>query len=110
MSNWKPIETAAADADEVLVFVPSFGTGPGGEVLFASICTDDNEWHDLTNWDEGPLYAPTHRMPLPEPPKVEDSPEPWGAALFRAHCGRARTDADADGTVRDSQDRPGSRT
>jgi hypothetical protein len=63
MSEWQPIETAPKDGTDILVWM--FGNS------MAVVFYDDNldhPWHTM----DGPAYhkeAPTHWMPVPEPPK-----------------------------------------
>jgi hypothetical protein len=63
MSEWQPIETAPKNGDDILVY--AFGN------CMLVVCFDaENELHPWMRLD-GPSYhkdAPTHWMPLPEPP------------------------------------------
>ena len=69
--QWQPIETAPRDGTEVLIVVPHNGKGPVAGVMLGYVCEDDGDWYDSSEnarW-AGPVYAPTHWMPLPEPPQ-----------------------------------------
>jgi hypothetical protein len=68
MDDWKPIETAPKDGTRVLGFAGS------GSKAIAIV-----SWWNATNFaagvwvnDRDQLFGPTHWMPLPAPPKVEE--------------------------------------
>jgi len=74
MTEWQPIETAPKDGTDIIVMYIDIAT------QFVRIAFWlDYEWDPSINgwWtydcgeDElmAPIYAPTHWMPLPEPPK-----------------------------------------
>ena len=64
--EWQPIETAPKDGNDILV------AAFGNSILV--VAYDENMQHPDYPWItlDGPRYhreAPTHWMPLPEPPK-----------------------------------------
>ena len=62
-AKWQPIETAPKDKTVVLTFTDS----EGRHAIFPAYY-----WESYSRWlqIEGPFAAPTHWMPLPEPPEV----------------------------------------
>lgn len=65
MSEWQSIDTAPKDGTVILAYDPKWN--PPLPALFYK---DENEWRIFgTNRRQYGEYAPTHRMPLPEPPK-----------------------------------------
>ena len=67
--EWQPVKTAPRDGTYILIF-------DGETVILArwsEVCPSDREkgwpdgWYDVGTF----LYAATHWMPLPEPPKGE---------------------------------------
>lgn len=61
MTDWQPIKISPT-ATQVLIYDPHEG------VVIAS--NDDGEWR--TYEDLEPKLAPTHWMPLPDAPEVDD--------------------------------------
>jgi len=62
MSEWQPIDTAPWDE---LILV-----GPTKRMGICVAMHDSREgWVTETISEWSPIYAPTHWMPLPEPPK-----------------------------------------
>ena len=57
MTEWQPIETAPKDGTEMLAFWNRSN-------VYGIASFDDGRWADET----GEVSAPTHWMPLPEPP------------------------------------------
>lgn len=70
--NWQPIETAPTN-EVVLIFIPNttnFDPGVHRAMkldMGTGACWQTNSLHGGSDID--PFYAPTHWMPLPEPPK-----------------------------------------
>lgn len=60
-SSWRPIETAPKDGTEVLIW--------DSHMRVRRIGFYDFGWYD----QEGRIACPTHWMPLPEPPKSEET-------------------------------------
>jgi hypothetical protein len=63
--KWRPIETAPKDKD-VLVYQPS------ENIVISAFWQEDGYFHGWMNWScrsDGWQLAPTHWMPLPEPPQ-----------------------------------------
>ena len=71
MSKWQPIATAPKDGTRLLLFGRYAYSRPGDE-LFHYVGywgTWDNAGGSFETWiSAGPLFAPTHWMPLPDPP------------------------------------------
>ena len=68
--NWQPIETAPKDGTEVLVFWPYWSRKP----FIAFYSGDVGGWDgerclSPTHCEAYAERAPTHWMPLPEPPE-----------------------------------------
>ena len=59
-AGWLPIETAPKDGTDVLVYSL-------GRVVSAYFSKSQDEWLEVIH--NYSFYAPTHWMPLPEPPK-----------------------------------------
>lgn len=65
VGQWQPIETAPKDGTEIL----AYGRKQDGAYFVAF---EYGDWWCAGPWDEGWCelnHAPTHWMPLPEPPK-----------------------------------------
>lgn len=78
MSEWQPIETAPRDGTEFIALSPKgvsrckwadvdWDEHPLGRVYKWWINPDDEFW-----FEDGPHDAPTHWMPLPNPPKEQE--------------------------------------
>jgi hypothetical protein len=70
---WQPIKTAPKDGTYVLIYIPR-----SGEIMMACYLPRVEPIKDVTRWwtaeRDLPLeLAPSHWMPLPDPP--EDSPQ-----------------------------------
>jgi hypothetical protein len=77
MSEWQPIETVPKDGTRILVYFGSMGVrevfwSDAHDADFKLWCVDDNKHgpYYLRGWSETGERAPTHWMPLPEPPNV----------------------------------------
>lgn len=76
MSEWQPIETAPKDGRDILVSFGSMGiwlvfwADPFGDDAPTLWCVDDNKHgpYPLRGYSFEGECAPTHWMPLPEPP------------------------------------------
>lgn len=66
MSEWQPIETAPMNGTWVMIYCP----GGIGVAVAAYMTLDIDWWHIDNGKDEYPVRgpAPTHWMPLPDPP------------------------------------------
>ena len=62
MSAWQPIETPPKDGTRILIFVPV----PRDRIQAA--LWDDRDWEIIMGAGVN-ADAPTHWLPLPEPPK-----------------------------------------
>lgn len=64
--DWQPISTAPKDGTPVLIWVDKMA-------VTASFDEDELEWFN-GNWGLGFAEAeqPTHWMPLPQPPSIEE--------------------------------------
>ncbi len=71
MTEWQPIETAPKDGQYVLLYGPNLSRRPHGQVVAAYFEYQIEYWH-VEDGKFGPYPlrgpAPTHWMPLPEPP------------------------------------------
>lgn len=65
MSKWRPIETAPKDGTEIVVYAPYDGVVSSSykHGCWQKLMTVSGARHE---------NAPTHWMPLPEPPTLED--------------------------------------
>ena len=72
--NWQPIETAPTNK-RVLIFIPKaeiLGSAVYRAIKVVDLGATESRWHVSALYggiDIDPFYAPTHWMPLPEPPK-----------------------------------------
>lgn len=69
MSEWQPIETAPKDGTQFLFNAPDLECGSSiGQIINGVVCS---------SWDGKPLGVwvtkPTHWMPLPDPPRLDDA-------------------------------------
>jgi len=79
MSNWNDIETAPRDGTWILLFFPHADLVIRGCWEFQGEADWESGIEDWQDWctdndvvlQEDPSYAPTHWMPLIEPPKIE---------------------------------------
>ena len=74
--EWQPIETAPKDRTHILVYFGTMGIWQVSWTEPASCdweiwCTDDNKHgpYALRGYNDTGPRAPTHWMPLPEPPQ-----------------------------------------
>lgn len=78
MSEWMPIESAPRDGTEVILYEDgSYGIGRWVDtshqeqrLISSKGRRETYEWFDVkSGYWEDTMFAPTHWMPLPEPPK-----------------------------------------
>ena len=74
MSEWQPIETAPTDK-RIWLFVPEY-PAPANQMLIG-LWEQENSWwgveHATIRHVGAPFqYRPTHWMPMPKPPKMEN--------------------------------------
>jgi len=82
MNEWQPIETAPRDETYILVFNGD-NIGEGTEEKQIGVASKSpyekhdydgvEMWHAQDCCDQMTFYAPTHWMPLPEPPKEKQN-------------------------------------
>lgn len=84
MDDWQPIDSAPKDGTSVLIYWPNYnydGFDQRPQSVMAIGRWKENDrlenspgyFSDTTEWDDyglaQPEYAPSHWMPLPEPPR-----------------------------------------
>lgn len=82
MSEWQPIETAPKDGTQILLYCNYYSSS---NIEIGSFRNDDNDkegeekgWFDNSYDDFSCGYAstplaPTHWMPLPDPPQLDEA-------------------------------------
>lgn len=69
--TWQPIETAPKDGTEVFITFWAWDE-PGKQRCYAVAGCEGGPWVDMNDDNRAhEFYAPTHWMPLPQPPKEE---------------------------------------
>jgi hypothetical protein len=82
--EWQPIETAPKDGTEIIGFWPSYRKGRQVQVTYY-VDTETREygkiervsqyWMSPSPWTVGERTAPTHWMPIPEAPIMQQAEE-----------------------------------